>query len=467
MTTTRIRVFALVALLLLPLPAWAQMFNPTTFTLANGMEVVVVENHRAPIITHMVWYKVGSADEVPGKSGLAHLLEHLMFKGTPSMPPGDFSKTIARAGGRDNAFTSSDYTAYFQNIAADRLEQVMKLEADRMHNLTLDQKNFETERAVVMEERRSRTDNNPGALLTEWIQAGLFLNHPYHRPVIGWESEIARLTRDDALEFYRKWYAPNNAILVVAGDVDPARVKALAETYYGPIPRADTPSRDRLKEPPQVAERRVTLKDPRVEQPSFTRMYLAPSYHFGDAELGAADSAYALEVLSEIVGGSATSRLYKSLVVDQGIAAAASAWYDPTAWDYSTFGFAGTPRAGISLDKLEAAMDAEIDRILTQDISAEEVERAKSRLRAGIAYAKDSLHTGAHVLGGALSTGQTVADVEDWPKRIATVTPAQVNAAAHAVLDRRRSVTGLLQAGARPGTGGKPLAPLQPSREIR
>ena len=209
----------LTVLLLMPLQAWAQMFNPTTFTLANGLEIVVVENHRAPIVTHMVWYKVGSADEVPGKSGLAHLLEHMMFKGTPTLPPGEFSKTIARSGGRDNAFTSSDYTAYFQNIAADHLDLAMKLESDRMHNLTFDQKNFETERAVVMEERRSRTDNNPGASLMEWMQAGLYLNHPYHRPVIGWESEIAHLTRDDALEFYRKWYAPNNAILVVAGDL--------------------------------------------------------------------------------------------------------------------------------------------------------------------------------------------------------------------------------------------------------
>ena len=457
----------LTVLLLMPLQAWAQMFNPTTFTLANGLEIVVVENHRAPIVTHMVWYKVGSADEVPGKSGLAHLLEHMMFKGTPTLPPGEFSKTIARSGGRDNAFTSSDYTAYFQNIAADHLDLAMKLESDRMHNLTFDQKNFETERAVVMEERRSRTDNNPGASLMEWMQAGLYLNHPYHRPVIGWESEIAHLTRDDALEFYRKWYAPNNAILVVAGDVDPAKVKAMAETYYGPIPRADTPIRDRLKEPPQVAERRVTLKDPRVEQPSLTRMYLAPSYHYGDSDIGAVDSAYALEVLAEIVGGGPTSRLYKSLVVEQGIASAASAWYDPTAWDYSTFGFAGTPRPGLGLDKLEAAADKEMDRILSAGISAEEVERAKSRLRASIAYAKDSLHTGAHVLGGALSSGQSVADVEDWPKRIAAVTTEQVNAAAHTVLDRRRSVTGLLQTGPRTGAGGKPLAPLQPMREIR
>lgn len=431
--------WALSLALAAPLPAAAQVFNPTTYQLANGLQVVVVENHRAPIVSHMVWYKVGAADEPPGKSGIAHLLEHLMFKGTPSIPPGEFSKIVARIGGRDNAFTSSDYTAYYQNIATDRLEQVMKMEADRMRNLTLDDQNVTTERAVVQEERRSRTDNNPQALLTERMEAALYLNHPYRRPVIGWGSEIATLNREDALAYYKRWYAPNNAILVVAGDVTPEAVRALAETYYGPLKPEDIPARVRADEPPQVAQRVITLEDPRVQQTAWNRFYLAPSYTANDKS-----AAYALQVLSEVLGGGATSRLYKSLVVEQGLAAGASAWYDPSALDTSTFGLGATPRPGVAIPKLEAAIDREVQTILTKGITAAEVDRAKSKLKANVAYARDSLHTGARVLGEALTTGQTVEDVEAWPQRIAAITPEQVNAVAKAVLDPKASVTGIL-----------------------
>lgn len=448
--------------LALPLPAAAQVFNPTTYQLANGLQVVVVENHRAPIVTHMVWYRVGAADEPPGKSGIAHLLEHLMFKGTPSVPPGEFSKIVARMGGRDNAFTSSDYTAYFQNVASDRLEAVMKLEADRMRNLTLDDHNVVTERSVVLEERRSRTDNNPQALLAERVEAALYLNHPYRRPIIGWGSEIATLNREDALDFYKRWYAPNNAILVVAGDVQPEKVKELAETYYGPLKPETVPARIRAEEPPQVAARNVTLEDARVQQPSWSRSYMAPSYSSPDKA-----APYALEVLAEILGGGATSRLYKALVVEQGVAAGAGAWYDPSAVDQTTFGLSATPRPGVDVPKLQAAMDKEIRLVLDKGITAAEVDRAKARLKANVAYARDSLHTAARVLGEALTTGQTVADVEAWPERIAAVTPEQVNAAAKAVLDDRASVTGILL----PAKGGsvaraQPMT-VQPAKELR
>jgi zinc protease len=448
----------------LPDRAAAQVFNPETFTLENGMQVVVVPNHRVPIVTNMVWYRVGAADEVPGKSGLAHLLEHLMFKGTPSIPPGDFSKIVARLGGRDNAFTTADYTAYFQNVAVDRLETVMKMEADRMTNLTLDEQNFRTELAVVLEERRSRTDNNPSALLGEQMEAALYLNSPYHRPVIGWESEIAGLSRDDALAFYRRWYAPNNAILVVAGDVTAATVRPLAEKYFGAAPPADVPARVRTAEPPPRAARRVTLVDARVRQPSWSRLYLAPSYTKGDREL-----AYPLEVLAEVVGGGATSRLYRSLVVTQGLAANASAWYEPASVDLTTFGVAVTPRPGVSMDKLEAAINKELTRIAKEGLTADEIERAKGRLRANVAYARDSLHTGARVLGEALSTGQSVEDEEAWPVRIGQVTSEQVAKAAAAVLDDKASVTGLLlpdpNAPTVPG-GGAPMLPPSSSREV-
>jgi zinc protease len=449
--------------LLMPQNGRAQVFNPETFTLANGMQVVVIPNHRVPIVTHMVWYRVGSADEVPGKSGLAHLLEHLMFKGTPSIPPGDFSKIVARNGGRDNAFTTSDYTAYFQNVAADRLDLVMKMEADRMHNLTLDEQNFRTELAVVLEERRSRTENNPSALLGEQMEAALFLNSPYHRPVIGWESEIAGLTRDDALAFYRRWYAPNNAILVVAGDVTADTVRPLAEKYYGAIAAVETPARIRTVEPPARAARQVTLTDARVRQPSWSRLYLAPSYNRGDK-----DQAYPLQVLAEVVGGGATSRLYRSLVVTQRLAANASAWYDPTAVDLSSFGIAATPRPEVAMGKLEAAVEKELLKIAKEGVPAQEVERAKQRLRANVVYARDSLHTGARVLGETLATGQTVAEEEAWPQRIGAVTSEQVAKAAAAVLQDKASVTGILlpDPNAPPAAAGGALPMPGSSKEV-
>lgn len=426
-------------LALVAAPASARVFDPKTFTLDNGMQVVVIENHRVPIVSHMVWYKVGAADEVPGKSGLAHLLEHLMFKGTPSVPPGEFSKIVARNGGRDNAFTSEDYTAYYQNVAVDKLDLVMRMEADRMRNLTLDEGNFRTELDVVMEERRMRTDNNPAALLGEQMEAALYLNSPYHRPVIGWADEIAHLTRDDALAFYHRRYAPNNAILVVAGDVTPETVRPLAEKYYGAIARADTPPRTRTQEPPQRAERRVILKDGRVAQPSFSRLYLAPS-------LGAGDKAecHPLEVLADLVGGGATSRLYRSLVVEKGLAAGISASYDPVAVGETTFRVSATPRPGVPLDKLEAAIDQELVLIAKKGFTADEVERAKTRLKASAAYGRDSIHTGAQTLGEALASGVPVDEVESWPDLIAAVTPAQVAKAAEDIFKPAASVTGLL-----------------------
>lgn len=422
------------------LPAQAKVFDPTTFTLDNGMQVVVVENHRAPVVSHMVWYKVGAADEPAGKTGIAHVLEHLMFKGTDELAPGEFSKIVAREGGRDNAFTSSDYTGYFQNVAKDKLGLVMKMEADRMTDLQLDEQNVLTERAVVLEERSSRTDNNPSALLWEQMDAALYLNHPYGNPIIGWESEVSALTQQDALDFYQRWYAPNNAILVVAGDVTPEAVRKLAETHYGDIPREpNTPQRVRLAEPKHVAARRVEVRDARVHQPSWSRVYLAPSYSSGETQ-----HAYALQVLAEMLGGSSTSRLYRALVMDHKLASSAGAWYDPSALDLTTFGVSATPRQGIDMAELEQAMEAELTKVAENGLTADEIDRAKTRLKAGAVFARDSLHTGARVLGEALTTGSTVEDVEAWPDRIAAVTPEQVAAAARAVLDARQSVTGLL-----------------------
>lgn len=419
--------------------ASAQVFNPKTFTLDNGLQVVVISNHRSPIVTHMLWYKIGAADEPWGKSGIAHFLEHLMFRGTRDIPAGEFSKTVARNGGRDNAFTSYDYTGYFQNVSRDRLELVMKLEADRMANLALTDEIVNPERDVILEERRQVVENRPASLLREQTGAAMYLNHPYGRPIIGWEHEMRSLTREDAVNWYKTYYAPNNAILIVAGDITVEDLKPLAERYYGPIAARPIPERHRPQEPPPRAARRVELKDSRVPQPSVTRTYLAPSYVSGEKE-----HAYALQVLAELLGGATTSRLNRALVVDQKIATSAGAWYDADALDLSAFAISASARPGIAIGDVEAALDREIERLLKDGASDDEVARAKERMRASAIYARDSLSTGARVIGSALTTGQSIADVEAWPQRIGAVTTAQVNAAARAILQPERSVTGLL-----------------------
>ena len=430
------------ALVLLPLSARAddeKQFNAQSFALANGLEVVVVENHRSPIATQIVWYKVGAADELRGKTGIAHFLEHLMFRGTKETPPGAFSRIVAQNGGRDNAFTTSDYTAYFQNVAADRLELVMKLEAERMHDLVITDQVVLPEREVILEERRSRIDNSPAALLNEQLTAAQFLNHPYHNPVIGWEHEMAGLTTEDALTFYRSWYAPNNAVLVVGGDVTVDRVRALAEKYYGPIPARPVPERHRVSEPPKAAATRLVMKSPRAGEPSWTRSYLAPSYKAGEK-----DYAYALQVLAEALGGGASARLYHALVLDQQVALNAGAFYSPGAVDLATFGFYATPRKGVAIADLEAALEAEVKKALKDGLTAEEIDRAKRHMQSQAIYARDSLDGPARVIGSALVIGRTLEEVETWPARIGRVSVDEVNAAARLVLHDETAVTGVL-----------------------
>ncbi len=420
-------------------PVRAAVFNPETFTLANGMQVVVVTNRRAPVVAHMVWYRVGAADEPAGKSGIAHFLEHLMFKGTKTIPPGEFSKIVARNGGRDNAFTSQDYTAYFQIVARDRLDLVMRMEADRMRNLILTDKEVLPERDVVLEERRSRTDNDPGSQLYEAANAALYLNHPYRNPVIGWKHEIERLTTEDALAFYRKYYAPNNAILVVAGDVDARELRPLAEKYYGVLERGPDIVRDRVDEPAHHADRKVELRSRRVRQPSWSRTWLAPSYRTAKG-----NEAYALQVLERIIDGGATTRLYRELVVKQGIAASVGAWYSADSYDMGSFGVSISPRPGKTLEEAEAALKREIEKLLRDGVTDEEVARAKKAMVARAVYARDSLRAAPNLFGRALTTGRTVKDVEAWPERIAAVTREEVERAARALLRSRRAVTSVL-----------------------
>jgi len=436
---TAISLFAATALALQPGAARAKVFGAESFTLANGLTVVVVPNPRAPVIKHMVWYRVGGADEGEGESGIAHFLEHLMFKGTRQRPAGEFSRLVAKNGGRENAFTSYDYTAYHQTIAKDRLEMVMALEAERMTGLVITSDEVERERLVVLEERRTRTDNNPSSRLREQMAAVQFYNYPYRRPVIGWEHEIRALDRERILAFYRRWYAPNNAVLVVAGDITAAELKPLAEKHYGAIPVAAPVVRVRPDEPPQTAAREVVLRDPRVPQPSWSRSWLAPSLLWG-----AREHAYALEVLAEILGGGATARLYRALVLDAGIADGAGAFYDSSTRGPSRFGFYASPRREVAPEKVEQEAEAEIAKILANGVDPDEVARAKTRMKAAAVLARDSLNTGAQTLGAALALGLTVEDVESWPERIDAVTPAQVNAAARFVLAGSGHVTGRL-----------------------
>jgi len=418
----------------------------THFTLANGLEVVVIPDHRAPVVTHMLWYKVGSADETPGKSGLAHFLEHLMFKGTEKNPSGRFSQVVATIGGQENAFTSADYTGYFQRVPRDQLKAMMEFEADRMTGLELTDDVVRPELNVVLEEQNMRVANNPAARLGEQMDAALYLNHPYGRPVIGWRHEIEQLNREGALEFYRRFYAPNNAILVVAGDVTADEVRTMAEETYGKVPRfAEIKPRLRPQEPAQQAARTVTLADPRVTQPSVSRYYLAPSSlkaRPGESE--------AIDVLAHILGRGSNSRLYQKLVVDKNIAVNAGASYDGTTVDNTRFGVYGSPKPGTTLPQLEQAIDVVIDDLIEHGVTAEELERAKSRMIADSVYANDNQRMMAQWYGASLATGATVDEVRTWPDRIRLVTAEAVRDAARRWLDKQRSVTGYLVKDTRP-----------------
>jgi zinc protease len=442
LSRTNLTLIALVTVIATPSLAVAQQRGPEVadFTLANGLELVVIPDHRAPVVTHMIWYKVGAADETPGKSGLAHFLEHLMFKGTAKNPTGKFSQVVAHIGGQENAFTSQDYTGYYQRVPSDQLKTVMEFEADRMTGLQLTDDVVLPERNVILEEQNQRIGNNPRARLGEQIDAALYLNNPYGKPVIGWRHEMEELSRDDAIGFYRRFYAPNNAVVVIAGDVDPAKARALVEETYGKVPRHNNlPPRIRAQEPPPVAARSLTLADARAEIPTLQREYLVPS--FATSKRG---ESMALEVLAHILGSGSNSRLYRGLVVDKQVAVAANAWYDASTLDLSKFAIGGSPRPGVTLTQLEAETDAIVAEVIAKGVTAEELERAKTRLIADAVYALDNQASMARWYGTALTTGASVNDVKNWPDRIRAVTAEQVQDAARKWLDKRRSVTGYL-----------------------
>ncbi len=417
-------------------PAFAQntVFDAKSFTLDNGLQIVVVENNRAPVVTHMLWYKVGAADEPRGKSGIAHFYEHLMFKGHShpelgTFAPGEFSRIVRALGGNDNAFTSQDYTAYFQSIASEHLEKMMRMEAGRMRGLNIPQSEFDSENKVILEERAQRTDNDPRAQMAEQLNEALYPNHPYSIPVIGWAHEIAALTLEDATAFYDQYYVPNNAILVVSGDVKGEDVLAMAQKTYGLIPKGSVPVRERTISPPFISETRVTLEHDSIQQPVFQRKYRVPSYRQTPSE------SLALQVLESIMGGGASSRLYKALVVEQKIATGVSLFYNSAAWNDGSLSVSATPSEGVTLDALELALEEQLRLLIRDGVTEAELTEAKAKLQAEAVYARDSLTGPAMIIGYSMITGSTLQDIETWPAQIEGVSAQNIQAVAATYLN--------------------------------
>lgn len=415
------------------------LFNPKEFTLDNGMRVILVENHRAPVVTHMMWFRVGAADDPVGKSGIAHFFEHLMFKGTHKIPAGEISRIIARNGGDDNAFTSYDYTAYYTNIAVDRLPLIMELEADRMENLSLADDILVTERDVILEERKQVVDSDPLRRLQEQVYAALQPGLPYGTPIIGWAHEIAALDKQAANYFYSHWYAPNNAVLVISGDITMEKLKPMVEEHYGKLKPKPVPSRVRLKADEPPVQRRIELSDPDVQLPLLNIAYIAPTYGSSKDNM-----PYALQIMNEILGEGASSILYKELVMKNKIASSVGIYYNPVALTENAMVVYAAPVPGMDITKLETELHAELKRAISVGFTAEQVEGAKRRLIAEATYARDSVRHPAYLFGMALTTGQDIKDVEEWPQRIAAITADDVNAAAHKVFDTEHFVTGVL-----------------------
>jgi zinc protease len=423
--------------------AQQKVFNASEFMLDNGMQVIVVPNHRVPVVTHMVWYKVGSAHEPDGTSGIAHFLEHLLFKGSEGLAPGEFSKTVRAIGGNDNAFTSFDYTAYFQSIASEHLETVMKMESGRMLGLAAPESEVISERSVILEERSQRTDNDPAGQFSEYLRAAMFVNHPYGTPILGWRSEMEELSHKDAYDFYNAHYAPNNAILIVSGDVQPERVLELAEIHYGRHKRVEIPVHTFTAIPPLDGVARITHSHPDIRQPQYQMMAFAPSYNSN------AKDSLALQVLQEIMSGGPSSRLYKSLVIDQKIAVSAGLDYQANSLDQSLISLYASPAPDISLQTIETQIDAEIKNVITNGVTEDELTRAISRMQNAAIFALDSVAGPAMTIGRMVVTGTDLNDIETWPSQLETVTAQHIKDVAKTYLDPNnrelRQVRGFLE----------------------
>lgn len=440
-----IRTFLFLVTIFFTPAAYAQdkVYNAETFTLANGMQVVVIPNHRAPVVTHMIWYRVGAADEPRGQSGMAHYLEHLLFKGTPTLPTGEFSRRIRSLGGNENAFTAQDYTAFHESIAVEHLESIMKMEADRMMNTNPPPADFTSEQKVVIEERRQRTENDPRGFFAEQMKALLFINHPYGYPVIGWQHEVEALTWKEIQKFYKQHYGPNNAILVISGDITAAQLKPLAEKIYGPLKPIELPEREWTSVPPMIASPQLTLHHPMIRQPVFMRLYRLPSLKQNR------EDGYALSVLQDILDGGAATRLYKSLVVEQKIATGVNFSYDGLAWSDGTGWISVVPADGVELPVVEEALNKELRQVIADGVTEQELSEAKMRMQDSAAFARDSLAGPAMTVGQALITGIPLDDVEHWPRLIDAITREQIQSVAARYLDpdhinRRPYISGYL-----------------------
>jgi zinc protease len=412
--------------------------NTFQFALANGMQVLVIPDHRAPVATQMLWFRVGAVDDPPGISGLAHFFEHMMFRGTKAYPDDAFSQIVAKNGGETNAFTDHDYTAFYEQIAKDRLPLAMKLEADRLANLDLSDSHVGPERDVVLEERRMRVDNEPQSLMAEQMRAALHLSHPYGRPVIGWAEEVRRIDRVSAQDFYDHHYAPNNATLVIAGDVTPEEVRQMAQDAYGKVASRTLAPRAEFAEPPRMAETRMTIVRADARVPIFSRLYRVPSYAQGTPGQGEG-----LEVYSQLLGGDQTSVLYRVLVEQKKLATDVGASYDGYARDAGEFSVYAVPRPGVPLDQLEKAVD-QVLQVNTLALPRDnDLTRAKTELVASVTYRRDSQFSLASAYGQALTIGLTVDDVNEWPARIRAVNAEAVRKAAQ-TLSKRQAVTAYL-----------------------
>jgi len=413
----------------LVLAAGCAAANPYERTLANGLRVIVKEDNRAPTVAHLVWYRVGSMDETNGVTGIAHVLEHMMFKGTKTVAPGDFSRRVAAAGGRENAFTGNDYTVYFQQVERSRLELMMQLEADRMANLVVIPDEFAREIKVVQEERRLRTDDRPRSLVYESLMAAAFQVHPYRRPVVGWMTDLESMTADDVRDWYARWYAPNNAFLVVVGDVSAQRVFELAETHYGAVPSRTLPSRKPQDEPAQAGARRVVVKAP-AELPYLLMAYKAPVLR----DVAKDREPYALAVLAAVLDGNDSARLKRRLVREQRIADEAGASYDAYARGPGVLMLEGVPAQGRTVAELEAALRGELAAIANEGVTQPELERAKIQFVANQVYKRDSIFAQALELGMLESAGLSFRDADRILERVRAVTADEVRAAARRYL---------------------------------
>ncbi|MGY6549300.1 MAG: M16 family metallopeptidase [Roseinatronobacter sp.] len=432
------RSLASAALVLLAFAVPLQANPVTHHVLDNGLEVVIIEDRRAPVVVHMVWYRVGAADEPVLQSGIAHFLEHLMFKGTDTLAPGEFSAVVEANGGRDNAFTSWDHTGYFQRVASDRLELMMQMEADRMVNLAFTDAEWLPERDVILEERGQVLESRVGGQFNEALLAALFQEHPYGVPIIGWRHDMEQLTGDMAMEFYAAHYGPNNAILVIAGDVDTEDALAMAERIYGPVPpNPAIVERQRPSEPPHLAERRVLFEDPRVGNPFVNRIYKVPPRRPGDQS-----EAAALQMLAALLGGSSTtSVLERQLNFEQGVALSAWASY-MSLRDYGLFTLGITPVDGVSLPEAEAALDRALAQFLEDGVDPAQFERVRKQIRASEIFGLDDAQARARQFGAGLSVGLRIEDIEGWLDVLDAVTPDEVITAGRSLLDRRAAVTG-------------------------